>query len=288
MPIPSELSILEDLKAYAQQAVLVRRSAVGTEAGRNLADALGEHIGHFKGAAAADTASSVALKFPRFLRVPNLIAAAALIGVGIGIAAAFPEIPAKARSICFEAFPLSEPPPPPTSAQVNRILSGSLALVEAQHTYYAHVTRNTRFAASVRELGLRGDKGGVVMVREVWEASDAVSLPTPLHGYLFKILLLENGSAEKDGFIVAAYPDEKHTVRDCNRPVFLSIVPNAKGGLIGMSTAETWEIEDPKLAAAARELVISNTRVSGANLAKFNPKTAEKSFLLENFKKENR
>jgi hypothetical protein len=129
MPVPPELSILEDLKSYAQQAVLVRRSAVGTEAGRNLADALGEHIGHFnpktaigfgrisqrlravahwtlprrtlwcveregqcanaegfakgvpnaiavfgfKGSAAADTAPSGARKFPRFLRVPNLI-----------------------------------------------------------------------------------------------------------------------------------------------------------------------------------------------------------------------
>ena len=173
-----------------------------------------------------------------------------------------------------------------TLEQINQVLSGSLSLLEAQHTYYVHVTRNIKFASKISELGSRDDKGGTVMVLEVWNASDAVAAPSPLHGYLFKSLPVTMGPDRKDGFVVATYPaDEGNDGRKW--PLFLSIVPDAKGGLIGMSSRATWEINDPAVATEIRAL-LNQSRINIGELERFSPENSPASLYVENFKKEAR
>lgn len=168
----------------------------------------------------------------------------------------------------------------PKPNQINEVLSGSLALIEAQHTYYVHVTRNTRFALNVKELGSVNDKGGTVMVQKVWNASDAVPNPIPVQGYLFKCMPLVGGPEKKDGFAVIAYPAEA-----LNWPLYISIIPDAKGGLVSMSSGDTWEIED-ELAAKEIRAQLQHGKLNMADLSRYSPKNFPKSYLIANFKKE--
>jgi hypothetical protein len=55
-------SFLEDLKSYAQQAVLVRRAVAASPADRALAEALREHIARFR---TRPDASAHAMPAPR-------------------------------------------------------------------------------------------------------------------------------------------------------------------------------------------------------------------------------
>lgn len=225
------------------------------------------------------------MKFPKILRVQNLLLVAIGLAAGIVLCAGFPVISNQVRN-WIKGEDLLHPPKvtPPTVEQINQVLSGSQALVEAQHTYYVHVTRNGKFAADVRELGYRDFKGGTVMVSEVWNASDAVPNPTPVHGYLFKILPVAQEAGKKDGFAVVAHPADKR-VGGRGWPIFLSIVPDAKGGIIGMASRDTWEIEDPTAIAEIRGL-IQGSRVNASDLEKFSPEDFTKSYRIENFKKE--
>ena len=230
------------------------------------------------------------MKFPRLLRISNLLIYALFYGLGIVTSAMYPEVPKQigrliqTNGTAQKPETLLPPPPPPmpTLNQINEVLSGSLALVEAQHTYYVHVTHNTRFAANVKELGSVNDKGGTVMVQKVWNASDAVREPTPVNGYLFKCLPVVVGPDKKDGFAVAAYPAEP-----MNWPLYLSIIPDAKAGMIGMSSGDTWEIEDETAAKEIRSM-LQHGKLNMADLARFSPETFRKSYLLANFKKEAR
>jgi hypothetical protein len=188
----------------------------------------------------------------------------------------------------FSSGSLSAPPltsSPPTTGQINRILTGVLALVEAQHSYYAYVAKGKNFAPTVRELGWVFDKGGLVTWRESWDASDAVQNPKPVHGYLYKILPIGNGPDAKAGFVVASYPAEN---RVGTLPVYLSIIPNAQNGMLGMTTRNTWELADPELSKAARDFVTKNSSIPVAVLDKFDPKNAANVNLIVAFKKEER
>lgn len=221
------------------------------------------------------------MKFPRPLRVfYSIIRAFFFFGLGVGICALYPEAPKKLRDMTFPKPPL----PAPSPAQINEILSGSMALVEAQHTYYVHVSRNTKFAANIGELGSRNDEGGTVMVLSVWNASDAVPSPNPIHGYLFKILPLGTGPDSKDGFIVAAYPSDSQADQ-WKWPVLLSVVPDAKGGIIGMSSRDTWEIVDTTAATEIRDM-LQRGKVTLEELGKFSPENFPASSLIENFRME--
>lgn len=207
------------------------------------------------------------MKFLRF----RLVFTASLLVLGIAL---------------WVAFLLIKPddPPvrdPPTLEQINEVLTGSLSLVEAQFTYYVHVTRNTKFAPNIRELGLGfgfENPGGTVMVIEVWNASDAKEPPSPLHGYLFKCLPVSIAPEKKDGFLVAAYPAEKGS----KWPTYLSIVPDAKGGLIGISARDTWEIKDSDDEIRA---LLQRSDLALSDLEKFSPERSPKSCLIEIFKK---
>ena len=227
------------------------------------------------------------MKFPKLLRVQNLFLVAIGLATGIVLCAVFPSISNQVREWIYGqggggggGGRIKSP----TVEQINQVLSGSQALVEAQHTYYVHVTRNGKFASDVRELGYRDLKGGTVMVSEVWNASDAVPNPTPVHGYLFKVLPVAQEAGKKDGFAVVAHPADK-SVGGPGWPVFLSIVPDAKGGIIGMTSRDTWEIEDAAAAAEIRGL-LQRSRVNAGELEKFSPENFTKSYLIENFKKE--
>lgn len=183
--------------------------------------------------------------------------------------------------------PATPPPPrhdpPPNTEQINEVLSGSLALVEAQHTFYTHVKLSERFAGSVSELRFHKDQG-TVMVHDVWHASDAVPEPVPVQGYLYSSKLMSRDEGEKDGFVISAFPaEERHDQQD-GWPVFLSIVPNSDGGIIGMSFRETWEIADPEAAAAIRAL-FTGDKVSWAELETWSPEYFEGSTKIENFQK---
>jgi len=223
-----------------------------------------------------------------------LLVFAAGIAVGVLLSAKYREIPTEVAKFLFS----EEVPPgdedmekdrtekiaPPTLEQINEILSGSRALVESQHAYYVHVTRNGKFAENVRELGSRKESGGTVMVLDVWNASDAVAAPAPLHGYLFKILQVSVGSEKKKGFVVFAYPaDERNDGPDW--PLFTSFIPDAKGGFLGMTSRDTWEIGDTAAAAKIRAL-LQRSEISLADLKEFSPEKLATSIRIENFKKE--
>jgi hypothetical protein len=222
------------------------------------------------------------MRFPKILRVQNLLLVAIGLAAGIVLCAVFPTISIQVGKWINKK--VEPPPPPPTVEQINQVLSGSQALVEAQYTYYVHVTRNGKFAADTRELGYRDFKGGTVMVSEVWNGSDAVPNPTPVHGYLFKVLPVAQEAGKKDGFAVVAHPADK-SVGGRGWPFFLSIVPDAKGGIIGMTSRDTWEIEDAAAAAEIRSL-LQRSRVNAGELDRFSPENFTKSYLIENFKKE--
>jgi len=229
------------------------------------------------------------MKFPRLLRVSNLIINAIFFSLGILVSCVYPEVPKQVTrwlpsNLSFQPKPSQPPTPPPMPKldQINEVLSGSLALVEAQHTYYVHVTRNTRFALNVKELGSVNDKGGTVMVQKVWNASDAVQNPIPVQGYLFKCMPVV-GPEKKDGFAVIAYPAEA-----MNWPLYISIIPDAKGGLVSMSSGDTWEIED-ELAAKEIRAQLQHGKLNMADLSRYSPDNKiRKSYLIANFKKESR
>lgn len=179
--------------------------------------------------------------------------------------------------------PPPPPPPPPSTKQINEILSGSLALVEAQHTFYTHVKLSERFAESVSELRFHRDQG-TVMVSVVWHASDAVPDPVPVEGYLYSSKLMTRNEGEKDGFVVTAFPAAERRDQEDGWSVFLSIVPNSDGGIIGMSSRETWEIADPEAAAVIRSL-FSRDKVSQADLEAWSPDRFPTSTRIKNFQK---
>jgi len=233
------------------------------------------------------------MKFPRLLRVINLLLYALSFGLGIVVSAYHPEIPQKAKALIEgegggPPKPPAQPKPPtppkmPTTEQCNEVLSGSLALVEAQYTYYVHVTHNTKFAGSIKELGSVDDpKGGTVMVPPVWNASDAVSKPKPIQGYFFQCMPVVRAEGEKEGFAVLAYP-----AKELTWPLFLSIIPDVKGGLLGISAYDTWEIQDVNAAKEIRALS-QKGRLNMTDLDKYSPehgKRGGKSFLIHSFKK---
>jgi hypothetical protein len=223
------------------------------------------------------------MKFSKLLQTSNVLLYILFFSMGILLCAYNPAIP-KYVGILFIQQPQPPPPPPPlppTVNEINEVLSGSLALVEAQHTYYVHVTHNTKFAENIREMGfVNGEKGGVVMVEQVWNASDAVSNPIPLHGYFFQCVSVARGPEIKDGLVVLAYP-----AKEAHWPLYLSIIPDVKGGLIGISAKETWEVND---AAAAKEIraLSQKGRLSMKDLEKYSPVHFPKNLLIENFKKQ--
>jgi hypothetical protein len=209
-----------------------------------------------------------------------LLVLTAGLAIGVALCAAFPKIPAKVAEMINDEDSIIEHDPP-TLEQINEVLTGSLSLVEAQFTYYVHVTRNTKFAPNIRELGLGfgfENPGGTVMVLDVWNASDAIERPSPLHGYLFKCLPVAIAPEKKNGFLVAAYPAEKGS----EWPLYVSIIPDARGGLIGMSSRDTWEIEDTDDEIRA---MLQRSDLALSDLEKFSPERSPKSRLIEIFKK---
>lgn len=230
------------------------------------------------------------MKVPKIFRVQYFFILAVGVTIGLVLATGYPEIPKRIAIILFpkpEAPPSPPTPSRPTLEQLNAVISGSLALIESQYTYYVHVTRNTQFAPNIRELGLGfgpENRDGTVMVLEVWQASDAVTKPSPLHGYLFKSLLVSMGPDKKDGFVIAAYPAENGN--DAGEwPLYLSAVPDAKGGLFGMTSHGTWEIVD---AAATEEIrvLLQRGKIAIGDLDKYSPENLPKSFPIANFKKD--
>ncbi|WP_395739850.1 hypothetical protein [Prosthecobacter sp.] len=230
------------------------------------------------------------MKFPRILRVSSLVLYAIFFGLGVLASALRPELPRQVGRWINAPDPtggpkdpLPPPPPPrPTLDQYNEVLSDSLALVEAQHTFYVHVTHNTRFAVNVKELGSVNEKGGTVMVQKAYNASDAVDEPIAVHGYLFTCRPVVYGPEKKDGFAVLAFPE-----KDLKWPHYLSIIPDARGGLPAMSSSDTWEIEDADAAQKLRELFQQN-KVMMTDLAHYSPESHRGSFLISNFKKDSR
>jgi hypothetical protein len=229
------------------------------------------------------------MKFPRILRVSSLLLYMLFFCLGVLASALRPELPRQVRCWINAPQPLEAPghstvppppPPRPTLDQYNEVLSDSLALVEAQHTFYVHVTHNTRFAANVKELGSVNEKGGTVMVQKAYNASDAVEEPRAVHGYLFKCRPVVFGPEKKEGFAVLAFPE-----KNLKWPHYLSIISDARGGLPAMSSSDTWEIEDIDAAQKLRDLFLHDT-VNMADLAHYSPKSHLKSFLISNFKKE--
>jgi hypothetical protein len=181
-------------------------------------------------------------------------------------------------------------PPPETGLshdKTQKILSGMLALVEAQHTYYVHVTHSTKFAANISELGCRNEKGGTVMVLAVWNANaDAPKIP--LEGYFFKLLPFANGPGEKDGFAVAAVAavatQEKEEGRSL--PIFLTIVKSVKGGISGMSLTDTWGIRDLDLIKKMRAFLWGNPKLDAETASLFMPSTSNRTQTFSNFSPE--
>lgn len=203
---------------------------------------------------------------------------------GLGVVACVydPELPVKVgEAIGRDTKPKALPPPVPSVAELNQVLDNSLALVEAQHTYYVHITRNKKFATSIRELGPRTDKNGAVMAMDVWNASDAVSQAAPIHGYLFKILPVTIAAGQQPGFAIVAYPK----VQENPWPLFLSVIPDAKGGMISMAASDTWEINDPAAGKSLRAL-FQRSDLTLQDLDKFSPDKSPTSVLISNFKKD--
>ncbi len=189
--------------------------------------------------------------------------------------------PALVLTAVFSACSTIAPPSSETVMshdKTQRVLSGMLALVEAQHTYYVHVTRNTKFAANIRELGFRDDKGGTVMVLDVWNANDDAPI-APLEGYYIKVLPFANGPGEKDGFAVAAIATQDGK----DLPAFLTIVKSVQGGIVGMCMADTWGIRDSDLIQKLRALLRNSQKLDSRNVALFIPSQSNRTLIFENF-----
>lgn len=229
------------------------------------------------------------MKFPRILRIGNLLLYALFFTLGVIVSALHPEVPGQvmvwinASQTPGQSNSTVMPPPlppRPTIGQYNEVLSDSLALVEAQHTFYVHVMHNERFAVNVKEMGSVKEKGGIVMVQSAYNASDAVKKPRAVHGYLFKCRPVVRGPDKKDGFAVLAFPE-----KESKWPLYLTIVADAVGGLPAMSSADTWEIEDE---AAAKDLpaLFEHDSLNLTDLGTYSPEKLGKSYLIKNFKKE--
>jgi hypothetical protein len=162
--------------------------------------------------------------------------------------------------------------------EMQKVLSGMLALVEAQHTYYVHVTHNTKFATDIRELGSVDEPGGTVIVREVWNAN-ADSPKSPLAGYYFKILPYANNSGEKDGFAVVAVAGQT----DATLPAFLTVVNSAKGGILGMCSADTWMVRDMSLLKQLRKVLQEQAKLDAATVSPYAPSASNRTRLVSQF-----
>ena len=147
--------------------------------------------------------------------------------------------------------PSSRLPPPPTTEQLREVVgTGMLSLVEAQFTFYAHVKLRERFAENMREMGNREDNEfGVVLVMGAWYA-DYDNRQKPYHGYWFKVMAVEN-ETDKKGFAIIAVPENEAP----NWPVFITHIKNAQGGSSAMRAADTWCIDEPKLASKLYRLL---------------------------------
>lgn len=164
---------------------------------------------------------------------------------------------------------------------MRKILSGMLALVEAQHTYYVHVTHNTKFAADMRELGSNDEGGGTVMLPDVWNAN-ADAPRTPLAGYYLHVLPYVNGPAEKDGFAVGAVAAQERAA-DGVLPVFLTVVRSAKGGMLGMCSTDTWMVRDPELILRLRAMLRGRARLDAAAVSPYAPSPASRTRTITPF-----
>lgn len=154
---------------------------------------------------------------------------------------------------CCIMLPPARPPdqlPPPNLKEV--VETGMLSLVEAQHGFYTHVKLRERFAENMFEMGNREQGSvGMVLVMGVWNA-DYDGKKTPFHGYLFKVMAVENENPEdKKGFAVIATPANWEK----GWPIFITHIKNASGGMFTMRAADTWLIEDPELIATMRKML---------------------------------
>ncbi len=165
-------------------------------------------------------------------------------------------------------------PPVPTAQQaltpqqINEILSGSLSLAEAQHTYYTHVSKG-QFAPNIKALGSVDDKGGTVMVHRTWNASDAVPKPVPVHGYTYTLAPVAAG---KEGVAIVAHAPQG--------PSYLSWLKDLKGGMIGATSAPTWEVPADH---SSKLLELLRRNATGEDLSQFSPEKMPGTRLLENF-----
>lgn len=168
---------------------------------------------------------------------------------------------------------------PLSQAGRQRVLSGMLALIEAQHTFYVHIMRGGRFARNIRELGSGAEPGGTVMLREVWDA-DAEALRAPLEGWCFQVLPCANASGGQEGFAVAAFPAPGTEAAGVRPPVFLTSVPSAQGGLPAILSAPIWEVRDVPLAKKLRAALRAKTCLDAAVVAACAPSPENTTRLL--------
>jgi hypothetical protein len=171
---------------------------------------------------------------------------------------------------------------PFSQAGRQRVLSGMLALVEAQHTFYVHIMHGSRFARNIRELGSGAEPGGTVMLRDVWNA-DAEALHAPLEGWCFQVLPCANATGGQDGFAVAAFPAPGTEAAGVHLPVFLALVPSAQGGLPAMLAADTWEVRDAPLAKNLCAALRTQARLDAAVVAACAPSPENTTRVLHHF-----
>ncbi|WP_395739853.1 hypothetical protein [Prosthecobacter sp.] len=164
-----------------------------------------------------------------------------------------------------------------------RVLSGMLALVEAQHTFCVHIMHGDRFARNIRELGSGAEPGGTLMLRDVWNA-DADALQAPLEGWCFQVRpLATNVTGRKDGFAVAAFPAPRTEAAGVHSPIFLTLVPSAQGGLPAMLAADTWEVRDTPLVKRLRDALRLQEPLNEAVVAACAPSPKNTTRVLHHF-----
>ena len=170
-----------------------------------------------------------------------------------------------------------------TDQQINEVLTGMRALVEAQQRFNDIIVTGDRFATNMTELGFGGtafdvrkDDGGCVMVKDVWNANADRDDATPFHGYRYTVRAVVSNEAAR-GFAVVAAPDAE------NKPAFITYVPTPKGGIFSMLLHPTWKLDTAEIHDDLTALFSAQGLVSFDALVKFKPTDSDLGSVLEGF-----